>query len=66
MHHKWVKYLNPAHDDDRRDYICEICNIKSIINLQCNTYYLYDLYSFNDVDYTNLTCEEIIIKRIIE
>lgn len=53
-------------DHDDCYYICEKCNINLIFNRTNNKYYAF----INDRDYSfydeKLTCDEIIIKGIIE
>lgn len=63
--HVWVNYISKYDIKDSKSFYCKICGIKvwnSIHNKNNNLYYNED----NEIDYVNLTCDEYIIKNILE
>jgi hypothetical protein len=62
MNHEWILNPKPLFKDGR-DFICKKCNIKSFLNRD-NEYLPYNING--KAVYDDLTCEECIIKQIIE
>ncbi len=60
--HIWEKDIIQVWGDNR-DYCCKICNIKAFLNVSCNKYFIYNV---NGIEVDDLTCNEYIIKTIIE
>lgn len=54
------------------EYICSICNIKAFMDNEYSKYYIYTVRNGFKPEYNNsiiadnITCEEFIIKNIIE
>ncbi len=60
MEHEWIEYYDEIDDSDEQSYYCQNCGVKSWIAM--NMRYIYNRKNRWDL----FTCEEFIIKNIIE
>lgn len=63
MNHVWIIDPNPMFSDEK-DYICDICAMKSFYSEENKKFIIYLSDKNENVD--KLNCEEYIIKNIIE
>lgn len=62
MEHIWVEYENKYTIEGHRSFYCKNCNIKSFFMKHVK----YRFTETPDILYNEISCEEYIIKSIIE